>query len=717
MIRFDDILEKVSPYISEKDVLVLQKAYVFAARAHKGQVRRSGEPYLSHPLEVASYLADMHLDKTTLVAALLHDVLEDTDVTAAEIRETFGKEAADLVEGVTKISRVQDVSPEARRAETIRKIILAMTDDIRIIFIKLADRIHNLKTLEYLDEEKRKRVAQETLDIYAPIANRLGMGRIRAELEDLSFRFVAPNEYAKVDALVSHQKKSAEKDLRAMKKTLEQLMKTNGIPAEVHYRIKRPYSVWAKMKRREAGFDQVYDFLALRLITDTVRNCYAALGIIHQRWPHLPQRFRDFIAMPKPNLYQALHSTIITEDQKTFEIQVRTQEMHDIAENGIAAHWRYKDDAPQDAMKEDRRVHWLREMVTLYSEQKNPRAFLRSLKANLVPEEVYVFTPKGKVISLPHRATALDFAFKIHSEIGFHAAGAKINGAPAALRTVLKTGDIVEIATADKRTITRASLSAASTSGARQQIKHWLSIKSRTTSAILGRKLWDKEIRKYAIPAELKNEDALRGRLAKALGLRLPSMDDFFRRAGLGKIVIDKKLLLAVFPAEAMVPRRPGLLEKVALAPFRKPGEAVRIKDLGDPLIRLAKCCAPIKGEAVVGYITAGKGVTIHSLRCPLVAKEILDGQRLVEVAWDPGLPGMFKAKLLVKAKDSPGVLAKVTAAIADLEGNISKAEVATFADGKARINLEVRIRDIAHLDAIAGRIAALKEVDSAERG
>jgi len=635
MIRFDDVAEKASSYISEKEALVLQKAYVFAARAHKGQVRRSGEPYLSHPLEVASLLADMRLDKTTLVAALLHDVLEDTDVTAAEVRENFGKDVADLVEGVTKISRVQDASPEARRAEAIRKIILAMTDDIRVIFIKLADRIHNLQTLEFLDEEKQRQVARETLDIYAPIANRLGMGRIRAELEDLSFRYVEPEGFAKVDALVGPRRKSADLELRKMKRALEGLMRKNRVPAEVHSRIKRPYSVWTKMKKRDVGFDQVYDFLALRLITGSIKDCYAALGVIHQRWPHLPQRFRDFIAMPKPNLYQSLHTTVITEGRKMFELQIRTREMHDLAENGIAAHWRYKEDSPQGLRKEDRRLHWLREMVALYREQKNPQEFLRSLKANLVPEEAYVFTPKGKVINLPAGATALDFAFKVHSEIGLHAAGARINGTPAPLKTPLKTGDIVEILTADERAPTRAMLAAAKTSGARQEIKRWLNLKGR--------------------------------------------------------------------PSGAARPKAP------------RP-QRLRIKVLDDPALRLAKCCSPIKGEPVVGYLSAAGGVTVHSLRCPLVTREVLDARRLVDVSWDPSLAGTFKARLLVKSHDSPGVLAKVAATIAGLEGNIARAEVATFAGQKARISLEVRIEDTRHLEEISKRIAALKEVVSVER-
>jgi guanosine-3',5'-bis(diphosphate) 3'-pyrophosphohydrolase len=343
MIRFDDILDKVSSSYSEKDINLLKKAYVFAGRAHKGQTRRSGEPYLSHPLEVTSMLADLKLDNTTLVSGLLHDVLEDTDITAADLQENFGKEVADLVEGVTKISLVQESSPEVRQAETIRKIILAMIDDLRVIFIKLADRIHNLKTLKFLPEEKQKQIAKETLDIYAPIANRLGMGRIKAELEDLSFRYVNPDDYFRIAALVAPERPKAEEQLRKFMKTLVKLMRENNIPAEIDFRIKRLYSIYDKMRRRGIDFDQVFDFKALRIITDTVKNCYQALGIIHQKWPPLPHRFRDFIAMPKPNLYQALHTTIITEDKQTFEIQIRTHDMHNLAENGISAHWKYKE--------------------------------------------------------------------------------------------------------------------------------------------------------------------------------------------------------------------------------------------------------------------------------------------------------------------------------------------------------------------------------------
>jgi GTP diphosphokinase / guanosine-3',5'-bis(diphosphate) 3'-diphosphatase len=716
MIRFDDILEKVSGRLGEKDVAVLQKAYVFSARAHKGQVRRSGEPYLSHPLEVAAMLADMNLDRTTLVAALLHDVLEDTDVTAAEVREAFGKEVLALVEGVTKISRVQEASPEARRAETIRKIILAMTDDLRVIFIKLADRIHNLKTLKFLDEEKQRQIARETLEIYAPIANRLGMGRIRAELEDLSFRYVAPEEYFKVTALVEPLAKSGEKDLRQFTRTLEGLMKDNGIPAQVFARTKRPYSVWSKMKRRDIGFDQVYDFLALRLITDTVKNCYSALGIIHQKWPHLPQRFRDFIAMPKPNMYQALHTTVLTEDQKSFEVQIRTREMHDLAENGISAHWKYKDGAPQDLMKDDKRLHWLREMVGLYEEQKNPREFLRTLKSNLIPDEVYVFTPKGKAVSLPPGATALDFAFKIHTEIGLHAVEARVNGTTAPLKTALKTGDIVEIATSPDRAPNRSWLAVASTPEARHQIKRWLNVRSRAKSLALGKRLWERETAKIELPPELRKEGPLLERLSAALNKRIASMDDLYREAGLGRVVVDRRFLESLVPAAGMPPRKETFLGRVVSSVTGRRPQTILVRGLDDPLVRLGRCCSPIKGEPVTGYITAGKGITVHSLRCSLVTREMLDAQRMVEVAWDDAFEGPFRAKLHITSEDTPGVLAEVATVISRLEGNIAKAEVATSADGKGRLDLDVSVRDIRHLEAILAELAEIREILSAER-
>ncbi len=715
MIRFDDILDKVTPRFGEKDVAFLQKAYIFAARAHKGQIRRSGEPYLGHPLEVANILADMGLDRTALAAGLLHDVLEDTDVTAAEIKEAFGKDVAALVEGVTKIGRVQGAPPETSQAETLRKIILAMTDDLRVIFIKLADRIHNLQTLQHLDEDKQRQIARETIEIYAPIANRLGMGRIRAELEDLSFRYVAPEDYFRVIGLVDPIRKKADKDLRRLQRSLEALLKDNAIPARVSSRIKRPYSIHQKMRRQGVEFSQVYDLLALRIITDSVKNCYAALGIIHQRWSHLPQRFRDYVAMPKPNLYQALHTTILTEDRQTFEVQIRTESMNELAENGIAAHWKYKEKDREHIVKEDKRLVWLRRMVEFYKEQKSPREFLRSLKTDLVPEEVYVFTPKGKVISLPRGATALDFAFKIHSEIGLHASGCRINGQSAALKMHLKTGDIVEIATAPDRMPTRSWLTLVTTSDARHQIKHWINSRERSRSAALGKRLWEREVARHGLPAGLGEEARLLPRIEDIGGFRVRSLEDLYALVGTGKLLV-KPLLEGLSGEGGIAPRKESFLRKVVTRVASRPDRGLVVKDGNDPLLRLARCCVPIKGEPIVGYMTAGKGVTVHAQRCPYVVKERLDGRRTIEVAWDPALVRTFRAGLQIKAADSPGVLAKVAAVISELGGNIVRAEVETFADGKGQINIELEVRDIGQLEAMSHRIAGFNEVGAVER-
>ncbi len=706
MIRIDDILEKVSDRFGEKEIALLQKATVFSARAHKGQVRRSGEPYLSHPLEVASQLADMNLDATALTAGLLHDVLEDTDVTAAELRETFGKDIAALVEGVTKISRVQESSPELQRAETIRKTILAMTDDMRVIFIKLADRLHNLRTLKFLPETAQKRIAAETMEIYAPIADRLGMGRIKAELEDLAFRYVEPEEYFRMASLFEPRRKKTELALAAFRRTLGRKIVESRIPAEIESRIKRPYSVWEKMKTQKIEFGQVYDFMALRVITDSVRNCYQVLGLIHQNWPPIPGRFRDFIAMPKPNLYQALHTTILTEDKSSFEIQIRTAEMHALAENGIAAHWRYKDKDAQALVKEDRRLHWLREMVELFKEQRDPKEFLKQLKINLIPEEVYVFTPKGRVISLPAGASALDFAFRIHTEIGLHAAGAKINEKPSQLRTPLHTGDIVEVVTAPDREPARSWLTMAFTSGARRLIKRRLNQRDRQRAVALGRKLWEREIARYLLPPGFPGGNDLPAKFADIVPVPVRSLENFFALVGRGKIILSRKIIERISP--------PGL------QPRRK-GDAgdrseIQVKDRSRELVRLAKCCAPIQGEQIIGYLTTGKGITIHAGRCPRIVKELLSPDRLVEVSWGELTPVVYKAGIAVSAADIPGLLAKVTAAVAAQDGDIIKAEVATFADKNAQIRMTLKIRDIRHLEAIRAEIGRVEGVISVAR-
>jgi len=591
-----------------------------------------------------------------------------------------------------------------------------MINDLRVIFIKLSDRIHNLKTLKFLPDDKQRQIAKETLDIYAPIANRLGMGRIKAELEDLSFRYVNPDDYFRIAALVAPARQSAEEQLARFKATLEDLIRENGIPAEIQYRIKRLYSIYDKMKRREIDFDQVYDFKALRIITDTVKNCYAALGIIHQKWPPLPHRFRDFIAMPKPNLYQALHTTIITEDKQTFEVQIRTQDMNGLAENGIAAHWKYKDQDASSLVREDKRLEWLREMVDLYKEQKSPREFLKNLKTDLIPEEVYAFTPKGKVINLPLGGSALDFAFKIHSEIGLHAAGAIINGRAAPLKTILKTGDIVEIVSAPEKAPRRTWLNIVFTSGARHQIKRWLNQQEKIKSIGLGKKIWERESKRYDLPRDLLKEDQLLRRLVEILPFRVKTKDDFFASIGLGKVVVDKKFMARLSPEGEPVEKKQALLRKFMDKVSGKAGPGILVKDTSTEFVNLARCCSPIKGEPIIGYMTAGKGITIHATRCPLVSREILNSDRMVEVSWDSASAGPYKSRLLIMAADSPGVLGKVATGIAQLEGNIVKAEVITTADKKAQIKLSLIIKDMKHLETIVKKIAGIKEILSVER-
>ncbi len=715
MIRFNDILDKLSPYYSERDIITLQKAYVFAARAHKGQVRRSGEPYLSHPLEVANMLADMQVDAVTVAAALLHDVLEDTDVTAEDLQQAFGPDITHLVEGVTKISLVQASSPESRHAETIRKVILAMTDDLRVIFIKLADRIHNLKTLKYLDETKQTLIARETLEIYAPIANRLGMGRIKAELEDLSFRYVDPDHYFRITSLVDPLRKDAEKSLQRIKDRLDEQLGANHIEATIVFRLKRPYSIFNKMKRQAIEFDQVYDFMALRLLTDSVKNCYAALGIIHQHWPHLPYRFRDFIAMPKPNHYQALHTTIITEKKQTIEIQIRTREMHEIAENGIAAHWKYKESGPDRMDKDDKRLQWLREMAELYQDRKSPREFLTSLKTNLIPEEVYVFTPKGKVITLPMGATALDFAFKIHSEIGLHAHQVKIDGKRVPLKSTLKPGNIVEILTSPDHGPSRDWLNIAVTTSARHQIKRWLNHQERIKHVALGRTLWQKEIAQYRIPAGKLKEASLAAAVRQAVPFRLRNLEDLYVLIGSGKIILQRKLIEKIFSDLDLAKKKEPLLKKVVTKMTGKTA-GILVQDRPASPVNLAKCCSPIKGEPIIGYMTAGKGITVHAQRCAYIRKELLDDLRMVEVAWDDTAKGDYRGSLSIVGLDTPGVLAKVTAAIAKQGGNITKARVETSPDGKAEVRLTLTIRNIKHFSEIKKKIAEIKEVVSVDR-
>jgi len=498
MVEFEQLIQKVQAYRPGEDVELLRRAYEFSAAEHRSQKRLSGEPYVSHPLEVANVLADLKLDVVCLAGGMLHDVVEDTPTTIDRVREAFGAEVARIVEGVTKISRLEALKPEERQAENLRKMILAMVDDIRVVLVKLADRLHNMRTLEHLPQEKRERIAAETLEIYAPIAHRLGMGRLRGELEDLAFRYLESGAYEDVKKALESRRKVNEEFLAEVRALVDEKMKEQRIPARVEGRIKRLYSIWQKLKRQHITIEQVYDLLAVRIITDNVKNCYAALGIIHNTWRPVPGRIKDFIAIPRPNLYQSLHTSVIGPHGQPFEVQIRTDEMHRTAEQGIASHWKYKDGQPL-AQQDEERFAWLRHLVEWQQDMRDSGEFLSTLKIDLYPEEVYTFTPKGKVIVLPRDATPIDFAYAIHTEVGHHCVGAKVNGRIVQLKYRLRNGDIVEITTQATHTPSRDWLAIVKTSKARNKLKHWINVTQRRQAVEIGRKLLEKEARKYDV--------------------------------------------------------------------------------------------------------------------------------------------------------------------------------------------------------------------------
>src|SRR5580704_5392525 len=508
MIRFEDVLEKVRAYSPDTDVEMLRRAYVFSAFEHRGQVRHSGEPYLIHPLAVADFLADMKLDAVAIAAGLLHDVVEDTLTTIERIRELFGPEVAHVVEGVTKISAIPFSSTEERQAENFRKMLLAMVDDIRVILVKLADRVHNMRTLSHLPEERRVRVAEETRDIYAPIANRLGMSKVKNELEELAFRYLEPQAFEGLRAKVDAKRRAAEGLIKSLKATIEAKLREAQVPvSEIDGRIKRLWSISQKLQRQKIELEQVYDFIALRIVTEEVRDCYAALGIIHHTWSPVPGRIKDFIAMPRPNGYQSLHTSVISEHGMPFEVQIRTIEMHRRAEEGIAAHWKYKEGRVGD-QRDERYFLWMRQLLEYQQEVRDPQEFIQNLKIDLYPEEVYTFTPKGLVKALPRGATAIDFAYAIHTEVGHRCVGARINGKIVPLRTRLKNGDIVEVITQAGHKPSRDWLNFVVTSHARYKIKHLIRLEERARSIDLGRKMFEKDARRFDLnPKTLRDSE------------------------------------------------------------------------------------------------------------------------------------------------------------------------------------------------------------------
>ena len=722
--RFRDLLRKIRLYRPNDDLGLVKKAYEFSLHHHQGQKRASGEPYLVHPLEVASVLADMRLDTTAIAAGLLHDSIEDTDVTVDDIRNEFGEQIAHIVEGVTKISKIEFASHEEQQAESVRKMVLAMVDDIRVVMIKLADRLHNMRTLEHLAPDRQVKIARETQEIYAPIAHRLGMGKIRGELEDLAFQYVDPIAYNQVKSAIESRRKEGEAFLDHVHKVIEQKLRENNIEARVEARIKRIYSIWQKLQRQHISVDQIYDMMALRIITNSVNDCYAVLGLIHNQWRPVPGRIKDMIAMPRPNLYQSLHTTVIAENGHAFEVQIRTEDMHKMAEEGIAAHWKYKD-GPISAVDE-KRLAWLRQVVEWQRDVPDPNEFLSTLKIDLYPEEVYTFSPKGKVVILPREATPVDFAYTIHSEVGNTCVGAKVNGRIVQLKYKLRSGDIVEILTQPAHHPSRDWLAFVKSSRARQKIKHWLKIHQRERAIEIGRKLIEKEARKYRIALKDITEAEIT-KVATENGLGRP--DDLLAGIGYGKFSA-RSILARLAPTSAASSSRapeteeqPGALTSVVRRVFGGDTSAIKVKGHDDLLVYRARCCNPIRGEEIIGYVTRGKGVAVHSKTCKNVENLMYEPERRIAVEWGrdgsvgtaPAWQTGFPVKLVVLCDNRLGMLKQITAVISDSETNIRNIEANTE-NSQATIDIIVDIADLKHLERIITGVRKIPGVRDVQR-
>jgi GTP diphosphokinase / guanosine-3',5'-bis(diphosphate) 3'-diphosphatase len=723
--RFQQLLAKVAENRPSDDLEIIRKAYDFSLKHHQGQTRASGEPYLIHPLEVSLVLADMKLDSTAISAGLLHDAIEDTPVTHEDIRREFGDQVVHIVEGVTKIDKIDLASREERQAENVRKMVLAMVDDIRVVLIKLADRLHNMRTLKHLPEERRQHIAKETLEIYAPLAHRLGMGKVRGELEDLAFRYVDSIGYDQVRSAVEQRRKAGESFLNKVVKILQQKLTENGVEAKVESRIKRLYSIHQKLLKQRITVDQVYDLLAVRIITKSVKDCYTALGAIHQMWRPVPGRIKDFIAMPRPNLYQSLHTTVITEDGHQFEVQIRTEEMHKMAEEGIAAHWKYKDGSPVSA-KDEQRLAWLRQVVEWQQDVKDPSEFLSTLKVDLYPEEVYTFTPMGKVVILPRDASAIDFAYAIHTEVGHTCTGAKVNGRIVPVRNKLRNGDVVEIMTQPGHNPSRDWLGFAKSTRARNKIRHWLSIHQRERAIEIGKKLLEKQARKYRLALKDFNETEM-SKIAREYGLG--GGQDLLAGIGYGKYSA-RQILAKLSPeiSEQTPTEEPAKTGSTIGTVIRRvfgqsaDAGAIKVKGYNDLLVYRARCCNPIRGEAIVGYVTRGKGVAVHGISCPNVNNLMYEADRRIAVEWS-SIPKLGKSegrakypvKLTVFCDDRPAMLKQLTAVISDHDTNIRTIEAQT-ADSQATIDIVIEIEDVKHLERLISSLRKIPGIHDVQR-
>lgn len=699
------IIRKVKAYSLNADTEILKKAYVCAKSAHQGQFRFSGEPYVYHPLNVALILTELELDVTTIAAGLLHDVLEDTDVTSETLIAEFGEEIYELVEGVTKLSRIMFESKEERQAENLRKMFLAMARDIRVVMIKLADRLHNMRTLDYLTEEKQRKIADETLEIYAPLAHRLGMWRVKWELEDLALRHLEPKEYYDLVEKVAKQRREREAYIANTIEFLKTKLNEMNIRADITGRPKHFYSIYQKMKSQGKSFEEILDLIGMRVIVDTVRDCYAVLGLVHTVFKPIPGRFKDYIAVPKSNMYQSLHTTVIGPSGEPLEIQVRTWEMHHTAEFGIAAHWKYKEGAHNDE-EFDKKIAWLRQVLEWQKDMKDVQDFMETLKVDLFEDEVFVFTPKGDVKSLPAGSTPVDFAYNVHTHIGHSCIGAKVNGRIVPLDYELKNGDIVEILTSKVQTgPSQDWLNFVKSSKARSKIRQWFKEEHREESILKGKDLLEKELRKHLTDISQVMEPARLKEAALRFGFR--ESDDLLAAIGFGKVAVRQVV-------NKLIPRQVHNQYKQSKASsssqvLEKRAQGVKVKGVDNLLIKFAKCCNPVPGDEILGYITRGRGVSVHRADCPNVSALDDAPERYLEVEWETDNGASYLVNIQVEGRDRVGLLADLMATVSEMKTNISAVTARKTKQKNAVINMTVEIKDVPQMQAVMDR---MKKVD-----
>ena len=711
MIRINDILDKVSNYNPEANLDIIERAYIYSARVHEGQIRLSGEPYLSHPLEVAGILADMKLDAVSVAAGILHDVIEDTHATAQEIMEIFGEEITHIVNGVTKLSALSFGSSQARQAENIRKMILAMADDIRVILIKLADRLHNMVTLNFHSEHKRLKIAQETLDIYAPIAARLGIYWIKKELEDTSFMYLQPEEYAKIKEFVSTNREEREKYIETVKSFIEKKMDEANLKCEVMGRFKYYYSIYQKMIKQGLAFEEVYDIIAFRIILDTIPKSYEALGIVHSLWKPVPKKFKDYIGVPKPNMYQSLHTTVIGPYGERIEIQIRTREMDKVAKSGIAAHWSYKEGKRSDEQIR-KTFAWIQNLVENQENIGDPDEFLENVRIDLFPDEVYVFTPRGEIKSVPRGATPVDFAYLIHTEVGNQCAGAKVSGRIVPLQYELKTGDTVEIITNKKGHPSKDWLNFVKSVKARSRIRQWIKTEEKERSLTLGREMCEKAFRKDRLNFNtlLKSEEM--GKVVEYFGFK--TIDDLIASVGYGKIT-PLQIIRKITPKPEPDEKHESILEKIiGRVRKKKPKTGIVVKGVDDILIKFGKCCQPVPGDPITGYITRGYGVTVHRTRCVNALK--MSPERQIDVQWNLDLVDTYPVKIRVRSYDRVGLLADIAATISKNGANIVSASTETRESKIVDSFFTIAVENTNHLKKVVSSIRKIRHIQEVKR-